>query len=113
MSTASRSRSNPVYLNIARRLDLTNFADYCILNAYAAAMGDWPGNNWRAGKDRRTEWHLGVLSFGMPNGAWVFTIAPAIINSFTQTGGGPKRFRPGQRQQFRDRATLQPLAWQP
>lgn len=75
-----------VYSNIARRLDLTNFADYCLLNAYAA-MGDWPGNNWRAGRDRAggpwrfvvwdAEWGMGIYGRSIN------------INSFTESGPGP------------------------
>jgi hypothetical protein len=79
--------SSSIYTNIARWLDLTNFADYCILNAYAA-MGDWPANNWRAGKDRSAsgpwrfivwdaEWGMGIYGRSVTN------------NSFTSTGGGP------------------------
>jgi hypothetical protein len=77
----------PIYLEIGRRLDLTNFVDYCLLNAYAA-MGDWPANNWRAGRERS------------PNGIWRFIVWDAewgmgiydrtvSINCFTQTGAGP------------------------
>lgn len=75
-----------VYSNIARRLDLTNFADYCILNAYAAT-GDWPANNWRAGCDRSNRvWRFVVwdAEWGMGFGGRSVT-----LNSFTQTGGGP------------------------
>ncbi len=76
-----------VYQTIARRLDLTNFADYCILNSYAA-MGDWPANNWRAGKDRGTN---GVWRFVVWDAEWGMGIYDRgiTINSFTQTGGGP------------------------
>ena len=78
--------SQTVYSNIARRLELTNFADYCILNAYAAT-GDWPGNNWRAGHDRTggpwrfvvwdAEWGMGIYGRSIN------------INSFTESGPGP------------------------
>lgn len=76
-----------VYTNIARWLDLTNFADYCILNAYGA-MGDWPGNNWRAGKDRST---TGPWRFVVWDAEWGMGIydRDVSINSFTLTGGGP------------------------
>ena len=76
-----------VYTNIARWLDLTNFADYCILNAYGA-MGDWPGNNWRAGKDRGAS---GPWRFVVWDAEWGMGIygRAVTINSFTQTGGGP------------------------
>lgn len=76
-----------VYTNIARWLDLTNFADYCILNAYSA-MGDWPANNWRAGKDRSAS---GPWRFVVWDAEWGMGIYDRNINlnSFTQTGGGP------------------------
>jgi len=76
-----------VYTNIARWLDLTNFADYCILNAYGA-MGDWPANNWRAGKDRSKS---GPWRFAVWDAEWGMGIygRAVTINSFTETGGGP------------------------
>jgi hypothetical protein len=79
--------SSVVYSTIARRLDLTNFADYCILNSYAA-MGDWPANNWRAGRDRGTN---GIWRFVVWDAEWGMGIygRSITINSFTQTGGGP------------------------
>ncbi len=79
--------SQSVYTNIARWLDLTNFADYCLLNAYAA-MGDWPGNNWRAGKDRSAS---GPWRFVVWDAEWGMGIydRAVTINCFTQTGGGP------------------------
>lgn len=79
--------TNPaVYTNIARRMDLINFADYCILNSFAA-MGDWPGNNWNAGKDRNTNttspWRFVVWDAenGMGNAG-----RPITFNSFTNSG---------------------------
>ncbi len=82
----STATSSLVYSNIARRLDLTNFADYCILNAYAAT-GDWPANNWRAGRDRANS----VWRFVVWDAEWGMGIygRSVTINSFTQTGGGP------------------------
>ncbi len=49
-------RSNPMtnsanYLQASRRLDLTNYVDYLLVNIYGA-NGDWPGNNWRAARER-------------------------------------------------------------
>ncbi|HEX5220958.1 MAG TPA: lamin tail domain-containing protein [Verrucomicrobiae bacterium] len=76
-----------VYTNVARWLDLTNFADYCILNAFAAT-GDWPANNWRAGKDRSA---AGPWRFVVWDAEWAMGIygRSININSFTETGGGP------------------------
>jgi len=75
-----------VYSNIARRLDLTNFADYSLLNAYAAT-GDWPANNWRAGRDRSgSPWRFVVWDAEWGMGIYGRSIN---INSFTESGGGP------------------------
>ncbi|HYG36147.1 MAG TPA: lamin tail domain-containing protein [Clostridia bacterium] len=73
-----------VYTTISQWLDLTNFVDYLILNTYTA-MGDWPVNNWRAGRDQGT------------NGIWRFAVWDAEygmglddrtvdLNSFTLSG---------------------------
>ncbi|HEV8291386.1 MAG TPA: CotH kinase family protein, partial [Tepidisphaeraceae bacterium] len=85
----TQSTTTPaVYQTISRRLDLKNFVDYCLLNAYLA-MGDWPQNNWRAGKDRSNpnapwrficwdgEWAAGIYS------------RTASIDIFAQNGPGP------------------------
>lgn len=80
--------TNPsVYANVSRLLDLTNFVDYCLLNAYSA-MGDWPPNNWRAGKDRSSDgpWRFIVWDAEWGMGIYSRTVN---INSFTETGGGP------------------------
>ena len=42
------------YLEAGRQLDLVNFIDYLVVNAYGANY-DWPGNNWRAGRERVPE----------------------------------------------------------
>ncbi|HVY72349.1 MAG TPA: lamin tail domain-containing protein, partial [Verrucomicrobiae bacterium] len=39
------------YARAARMLDMTNFVDYLLVNIYGAT-GDWPGNNWRAARER-------------------------------------------------------------
>ncbi len=39
------------YQEAIRRMDVTNFADYLLLNIYVG-MGDWPNNNWRAARER-------------------------------------------------------------
>ncbi len=79
--------SQTVYTNIARWLDLTNFADYCILNAYAA-MGDWPANNWRAGKDRGASGPWRFIVWDAEWGMGIYGRA-VTINCFTESGGGP------------------------
>jgi hypothetical protein len=47
------------YREAGRRLDLTNFVDYLLVNIYPATK-DWPGNNWRAGRERVTN---GIFRF--------------------------------------------------
>ena len=39
------------YQEVGRRLDLVNFIDYLLVNIYVAS-DDWPGNNWRAARER-------------------------------------------------------------
>jgi hypothetical protein len=63
-SMVSYIRNNPMtssthYLEAMRRLDFTNYVDYLLVNIYGA-NGDWPGNNWRAARERST------------NGIWRF-----------------------------------------
>lgn len=75
-----------VYSNVARWLDLTNFADYLILNTWAAT-GDWPVNNWRAGRDRAG----GPWRFVVWDAEWAMGFAnrSVTLNSFTLSGPGP------------------------
>jgi hypothetical protein len=75
---------NPaIYTEVGRRLDLSNFADYCLINAYVA-MGDWPANNWRAGRERTTnaiwrfvlwdaEWAMGIYSLAVTRDSFAFS----------------------------------------
>lgn len=56
------SFSDPAnYAEAARRFDLVNFADYCLLNAYCA-MWDWPENNFYMARER------------VENGIWRFHV---------------------------------------
>lgn len=77
----NNAANSSVYTEIGTRMDLTNYADYLMLNTFAA-MGDWPGNNWRAGREQGpngiwrwvmwdSEWGMGIYD------RWV------DINSFT------------------------------
>ncbi|MCI0538905.1 MAG: lamin tail domain-containing protein, partial [Verrucomicrobiales bacterium] len=62
------------YQEVSRRLDLANFVDYLLVNIYAAT-GDWPGNNWRAARERVSgaKWRFyswdAEISFGTFNNA--------------------------------------------
>ncbi len=49
---AGTATSDAWYQAMCRRLDVTNFVDYLLVNAYGYT-GDWPGNNWRAARERR------------------------------------------------------------
>jgi hypothetical protein len=71
------------YQTVARRLDLVNFVDYCLLNAYTA-MGDWPANNWRAARERKpnaiwrffvwdAEWGMGIYALAVTRDSFAFT----------------------------------------
>jgi len=70
------------YTRVGQRLDLVNFVDYCLLNAYVA-MGDWPANNWRAARERATnaiwrfiawdaEWAMGIYSLAVTRDSFAF-----------------------------------------
>ena len=75
------------YLTISAWLDLTNFADYLVLNTYAG-MGDWPNNNWRAGRDQATN---GIWRFAYWDAEWgmgIYGRSPTGINTFTSTSDG-------------------------
>ncbi|MEY2408187.1 MAG: hypothetical protein QOF48_857, partial [Verrucomicrobiota bacterium] len=63
-----------VYTEIARRMDLTNFCDYLLVNSYGATW-DWPQNNWRAARERT------------PTGLFRFYVWDAE-GAFAQNGGG-------------------------
>ena len=81
--------NDAAYAAVARRLELTNFVDYCLLNAYTA-MGDWPANNWRAGRERSTN---GIWRFHVWDAEWGFGIYanPGLLitrDSFSFTGTG-------------------------
>jgi len=82
--------SAPVYLEIARRLDLTNFVDYLLLNVYAA-MGDWPQNNFRAAKDRTPGNPGSIWRFVVWDAEWAMGIYGRGVtsNMFTANGPGP------------------------
>ncbi|HEU0010007.1 MAG TPA: lamin tail domain-containing protein [Verrucomicrobiae bacterium] len=76
--------TNPAaYVAVSQRLDLPNFVDYCLLNAYTA-MGDWPANNWRAGRERATnaiwrfipwdtEWAMGIYALAVSRDSFAFS----------------------------------------
>jgi hypothetical protein len=85
---ALRPLTNQVaYTALAKRLDLVNFADYCLLNAYAA-MGDWPANNWRAARERNNPnaiWRFIVWDAEWANG---FDTKTPSYDTFAQTGTG-------------------------
>jgi hypothetical protein len=69
------------YNTISAWLDLTNFVDYLVLNTYAG-MGDWPNNNWRAGRDQAG----GPWRFVFWDAEWgmgIYGRSPTGINSFT------------------------------
>jgi hypothetical protein len=77
-----------VYQTMERRLDLTNFVDYLLLNVYCA-MGDWPQNNWRAGRDRST---TGPWRFIVWDGEWAMGIygRGVTTNMFANDSYGPE-----------------------
>jgi len=82
-STLRPITNDAAYTRVSKRLDLPNFADYALLNAYVA-MGDWPANNWRAGRERSTngiwryvgwdcEWAMGIYSLPVTRDSFGFS----------------------------------------
>ena len=45
-------------------LDVDNFIDYILVNAYAA-VADWPDNNWVAARERSDEGTMALSTCGM------------------------------------------------
>ncbi len=76
-----------IYQQVTQRLDVVNFVDYCLLNVYAG-MGDWPDNNWRAGRERSTN---GIWRFYVWDAEWGFGIYGRTVtrDTFAESGGGP------------------------
>lgn len=76
--------NDAAYTRVSQRLDLVNFADYCLLNAYVA-MGDWPANNWRAARQRGNpaapwryiawdaEWAMGIYALPITRDSFAFS----------------------------------------
>lgn len=56
------------YLELERRLDLTNFVEYLIPLIYADT-DDWPHNNWRAARERSPQ---GIFRFYAWDAEWSF-----------------------------------------
>lgn len=92
---ANNAANQSVYTNISARLDLTNFADYLILNTWAV-VDDWPGNNWRAAREQgpNNQWRFLVwdAEYGMGLDAPQYGTSLSVNNNpFTTvlpTGGG-------------------------
>jgi hypothetical protein len=76
-----------IYQQVTQRLDVVNFVDYCLLNVYCG-MGDWPGNNWRAGKDRGPN---SIWRFYIWDGEWAMGIYGRVVtrDTFAENGPGP------------------------
>lgn len=73
--------------------DVTNMADYYLLNIYMATW-DWPHNNWIAAKERsdRGRYRLYVWDAeGAMNNAGNRTISTEMINQFIASGSGELR----------------------
>lgn len=49
---AGTASTDSWYQGMMGRLDVTNYVDYLLVNAYGYT-GDWPHNNWRAARERR------------------------------------------------------------
>lgn len=76
---------NSWYTTLAGRLDLTNFVDYLLVNAYGY-NGDWPGNNWRAARERKpgAPWRFYVWDAEFSFGTYGRSVSG---NTFTELTG--------------------------
>lgn len=70
------------YAGVHDYLDVDNYIDYILVNAYAA-MGDWPHNNWIAARERTStgRWRFYVWD---AEGAFGFAGRNTSTNSFTE-----------------------------
>lgn len=70
------------YAGVHDYLDVDNYIDYILVNAYAA-MGDWPHNNWIAARERSAagRWRFYVWD---AEGAFGFAGRSTSTNSFTE-----------------------------
>ncbi len=75
-----------VYQEIERRMDVTNFVDYLILNTYGATW-DWPHNNWRAARERAPGGRFRFYVWDA-EGAFGFTRSTPTFDSFSTTDSG-------------------------
>ena len=70
------------YAGVHDYLDVDNYIDYILVNAYAA-MGDWPHNNWIAARERSAtgRWRFYVWD---AEGSFGFAGRSTSTNSFTE-----------------------------
>lgn len=69
------------YAGVHDYLDVDNYIDYILVNAYAA-MGDWPHNNWIAARERSSvgRWRFYVWD---AEGSFGFAGRNSVHNTFT------------------------------
>ena len=79
------AKTDAWYQKTCQRLDVTNFVDYLLVNAYGYT-GDWPGNNWRAARERRAgaRWRYYIW-----DAEWAFGWGGRSVsgNTFTEIAG--------------------------
>lgn len=70
------------YMEAARRLDLTNFVDYLLVNIYGGT-GDWPANNWRIARERSSG---GIFQYYIWDAEYAFGTysRPVTLNTLTE-----------------------------
>jgi len=88
-------RSNPQnvlanYQGMQARLDMTAFIDYLIQNIYTCT-GDWPHNNWIAGRERSTTGKFRFFTWDAEGSFGSFGLTVTSNNFVTQpqNNGGP------------------------
>ena len=88
MFTFLRNNSQSNYANyqgMMARLDVVNFVDYIIQNIYSST-GDWPNNNWVAGRERSTTGKWRFFTWDAEGGFGGFGLN-VRNNQFIATGG--------------------------
>ncbi|MEP4049998.1 MAG: chitobiase/beta-hexosaminidase C-terminal domain-containing protein, partial [Luteolibacter sp.] len=70
------------YAGVLDFLDVDNFIDYLLVNAYAAT-GDWPNNNWVAARERSTNGRWRFYLWDAESSFGLITGRNTSFNSFT------------------------------
>lgn len=83
VSLLNRDMTDPSnYQAVLEMLDVDNFIDYLLVNTYCGT-GDWPHNNWRAARERKTG---AKFRFYVWDAEWALGNQGRSVNGNTLTG---------------------------